>query len=83
MLEAGVPMLDALPFVNPSVWKEVRIEEGDTPVEFARSARRYYQFTHYANITRQGAAPVADTPEALVEHVSRYLADRSLAEDGT
>jgi hypothetical protein len=56
--------------------------DGDRPVEFARSARRYYQFTHYANITRQGAAPVADTPEALVEHVGRYLADRSLDREG-
>ena len=56
--------------------------DGETPVEFAKSARRYYRFTHYANITRQGAAPTADTPESLVEHVSRYLADRSLDRDG-
>jgi hypothetical protein len=56
--------------------------DGETPVEFAKSARRYYRFTHYANITRQGAAPIADTPESLVEHVSRYLADRSLDRDG-
>ena len=56
--------------------------DGETPEEFAKSARRYYQFTHYANITRQGAAPVAETPEALVEHVGRYLADRSLDRDG-
>jgi CDP-Glycerol:Poly(glycerophosphate) glycerophosphotransferase len=56
--------------------------DGEAPVEFAKSARRYYQFTHYANITRQGAAPVADTPEALVEHVGRYLADRTLDRDG-
>ena len=56
--------------------------DGETPVEFAKSARRYYKFTHYANITRQGAAPVAETPEALVEHVGRYLADRSLDREG-
>jgi hypothetical protein len=56
--------------------------DGETPVEFAKSARRYYRFTHYANITRQGAAPTADTPESLVEHVGRYLADRSLDRDG-
>ena len=56
--------------------------DGETPVEFAQSARRYYKFTHYANITRQGAAPIADTPEALVDHVSRYLADRSLDREG-
>jgi CDP-glycerol glycerophosphotransferase (TagB/SpsB family) len=56
--------------------------DGETPVEFAKSARRYYRFTHYANITRRGAAPTADTPESLVEHVSRYLADRSLDREG-
>lgn len=56
--------------------------DGETPVEFAKSARRYYRFTHYANVTRRGAAPVAETPEALIEHVGRYLADRSLDRDG-
>ena len=56
--------------------------DGETPVEFAKSARRYYRFTHYANITRQGAAPVADTPDALIEHVGRYLADRALDREG-
>jgi len=30
--------------------------DGETPVDFAMSARRYYRFTHYANITRAGAA---------------------------
>ena len=56
--------------------------DGETPVEFAKSARRYYKFTHYANVTRKGAAPVAETPESLIEHVGRYLADRSLDRDG-
>jgi hypothetical protein len=56
--------------------------DGETPVEFVKSARRYYKFTHYANVTRQGAAPIADTPDALVEHVSRYLADPSLDREG-
>ena len=56
--------------------------DGETPSEFAKSARRYYKFTHYANITRQGAAPIAETPEALVEHVSRYLQDRTLDREG-
>ena len=56
--------------------------DGETPSEFAKSARRYYKFTHYANITRQGAAPIADTPEALVEHVGRYLADPALDREG-
>jgi len=56
--------------------------DGETPVGFERSARRYYRFTHYANITSAGAAPVADTPEALVDHVARYLDDRSLDRSG-
>jgi len=56
--------------------------DGETPVDFAMSARRYYRFTHYANITRAGAAPVAETPEALVDHVGRYLDDPSLDRDG-
>ena len=56
--------------------------DGEAPEEFAKSARRYYKFTHYANITRRGAAPIADTPESLVAHVGRYLADRSLDREG-
>ncbi len=56
--------------------------DGDTAEEFSKSARRYYGFTHYANITRAGAAPVAETPEALVDYVARYLDDRSLDREG-
>src|SRR5262249_1762022 len=56
--------------------------DGEAPAEFAASARRYYQFTHYANITRRGAAPIAGTPEELIAHVGRYLEDRSLDREG-
>ena len=56
--------------------------DGEAPTEFVKSVRRYYQFTHYSNITRQGAAPVAHTPEELVSCVGRYLQDRSLDRDG-
>jgi hypothetical protein len=56
--------------------------DGETPSEFVQSARRYFRFTHYANITRQGGAPVAETPEQLIVHVGRYLRDRSLDRDG-
>jgi hypothetical protein len=56
--------------------------DGEAPVDFATSVRRYYRFTHYANITRAGAAPVAETPEALVEHVGRYLDDPRLDRTG-
>ena len=52
--------------------------DGEAKVEFAKSARRYYRFTHYANITRHGAVKVAWTPEELIGHVAQYLADRSL-----
>ena len=34
--------------------------DGETPSEFVRSARRYYRFTHYVNITRHDAARVAE-----------------------
>jgi CDP-glycerol glycerophosphotransferase (TagB/SpsB family) len=52
--------------------------DGETPSEFARSARRYYRFTHYENITRHQAVRVADTPDALVAEINRYLVDPSL-----
>jgi hypothetical protein len=56
--------------------------DGETPSEFARSARRYYRFTHYANITRHNAVRVADTPGALIDLVNAYLADPALDAEG-
>jgi hypothetical protein len=56
--------------------------DGETPSTFARSAQRYYRFTHYANITGQQAVRVAETPEDLVTHVGSYLADPSIDRDG-
>jgi CDP-glycerol:poly(glycerophosphate) glycerophosphotransferase len=52
--------------------------DGEQDSPFAQSARRYYRFTHYVNITRHGAARVASTPDELVAAIGRYLADRSL-----
>ena len=49
--------------------------DGEVEQEFARSARRYYNFTHYANITRHKAVKVAWSPNELVEHVRAYLED--------
>jgi hypothetical protein len=46
------------------------------------SARRYYRFTHYLNITRHGAVRVAWSPQELIEYVGAYLADPSLDRDG-
>ena len=56
--------------------------DGETPSEWVRSARRYYRFTHYVNITRQGAVRVAESPEQLVESIGRYLDDPSLDREG-
>jgi hypothetical protein len=56
--------------------------DGSEPCEWARSARRYYRFTHYVNITRQGAVRVAEQPGELVDWIARYLADRSMDREG-
>jgi hypothetical protein len=56
--------------------------DGETPSEWVRSARRYYRFTHYVNITRHGAVRVAEDPAQLVEHVGRYLEDPALDREG-
>jgi len=56
--------------------------DGAEPAEWVQSARRYYRFTHYVNITRHGAVRVAQTPSELVEHVGRYLADPALDREG-
>ena len=56
--------------------------DGGSESEFARSARRYYEFTHYVNVTRHGAVRVAATPADLISHVDRYLADPSLDSEG-
>jgi hypothetical protein len=49
--------------------------DGERESEFAKSARRYYQFTHYLNITRHDAVRVAWSPGELVRFVAEYLAD--------
>src|SRR6266852_6348104 len=56
--------------------------DGETPAEWVRSARRYYRFTHYVNVTRHDAVRVAETPDRLVEHIGRYLADPALDREG-
>jgi len=52
--------------------------DGPDESAYVKSARRYYSFTHYVNITRRGAVRVATSPEALVRDVAAYLADPSL-----
>jgi CDP-glycerol glycerophosphotransferase (TagB/SpsB family) len=56
--------------------------DGEAPAEWTRSARRYYRFTHYVNITRHDAVRVAETPDRLIEDVARYLTDPALDRDG-
>jgi hypothetical protein len=53
---------------------------GDSP--YVKSARRYYSFTHYVNITRRGAVRVATSPTDMIDMVARYLADPSLDAEG-
>ena len=56
--------------------------DGEASSAFAQSARRYYRFTHYVNITRHHAVRVAENPGQLVEWVGRYLQDPALDRDG-
>lgn len=56
--------------------------DGPEDEPYVRSARRYYQFTHYVNITNRNAVRVAGSPAAMVEAVARYLADPALDAEG-
>ena len=56
--------------------------DGETPGPFERSARRYSRFTHYVNITRHNAVRVAETPQALITEIGRYLADPARDREG-
>ena len=48
------------------------------PDPYVRSARRYLDFTHFADIIRQGAMRVANSPDEMLEQISKYLADPEL-----
>jgi hypothetical protein len=56
--------------------------DGEVEGEEALSARRYYRFTHYVNITRRDGVRVAWSPEELVQHVGAYLDDPALDAEG-
>jgi len=56
--------------------------DGEQPSEFARSARRYLRFTHFANVARHGGVKNADSPGQMIEAIAAYLADPSLDRDG-
>lgn len=51
--------------------------DGPDESAYVKSARRYYSFTHYVNLTSRGAVRVATSPEELVRDVAAYLADPS------
>lgn len=56
--------------------------DGPADEPYERSARRYYQFTHYVNITNRGAVRVAQSAPEMVEAVARYLGDPALDAEG-
>ena len=56
--------------------------DGPEPEPFERSATRYYQFTHYVNITSRDAVRVAKSAQEMVAAVAGYLADPSLHAEG-
>ena len=56
--------------------------DGETPTPFVRSALRYTQFTHFANILKRGAVRDARTPDAMVTHIADYLDNPSLDREG-
>ena len=53
---------------------------GEEP--YVTSARRYYSFTHYVNITKRHAVRVATSPVEMVAWVGRYLQDPSIDRAG-
>ncbi len=56
--------------------------DGPEESPYVKSARRYYSFTHYVNITSRGAVRVAKSPDEMVALVADYLADPSLDRAG-
>lgn len=52
--------------------------DGPGESAYVKSARRYYSFTHYVNITSRDAVRVATSPEEMVAAVARYLAEPEL-----
>jgi CDP-glycerol glycerophosphotransferase (TagB/SpsB family) len=52
--------------------------DGPEESPYVKSARRYYSFTHYVNVTSRHAVKVAQSPDELVDAVAAYLANPSL-----
>lgn len=56
--------------------------DGPEPTPYVRSAKRYYAFTHYVNITAREAVRVAWTPGEMIDWIRRYLDDPSIDRAG-
>ena len=56
--------------------------DGPDRLPFVRSAKRYTQFTHWANIAQNGAIRDAATPEQMIELVAQYLDHPELDREG-
>jgi hypothetical protein len=52
--------------------------DGPEESPYVKSARRYYSFTHYVNVTSRDAVRVAQSPDELVGAVAAYLANPGL-----
>jgi CDP-glycerol glycerophosphotransferase (TagB/SpsB family) len=73
---ASTITIEACVFDTPVV--NIAFDGDHVDLPYERSARRYYKFTHYANVTRHDAVRVSWNPGELVENIARYLADPSL-----
>ena len=51
--------------------------DGPSESPYVKSARRYYAFTHYANVTARNSVRLAMSPDEMVREVATYLADPS------
>jgi len=72
---ASTITLDAIAFDTPVVGVGF---EGGTPRDYFESYRRYYDFTHFNPVVKNGGIRVACSLDELVDAVNAYLGDRSL-----
>jgi hypothetical protein len=56
--------------------------DGNQRLPYPRSIRRAYDYTHYRPIMETRGAPIAESAEALIAMINRYLADPALEADG-
>ena len=56
--------------------------DGPDALPFVRSAKRYTEFTHWANIVENGAIRDAATPDQMIELVATYLDRPELDREG-